>query len=427
MLDHRQLLDRDVFSFTRAGAPYVVGEWLGQITLALAYRAGGWTGLVVLRAALVAIGTFFAARAVLRAQPHVGWAAAPLLAVILVSSIEWGDRPQLFTFALFPLFLDMLLGSRAESTRRLWLLPALLLVWVNLHGGFMLGLGLLAIFAAEAILTRAESSRRFVVALALGALAVQVNPSGPAAVVHALVHPAAARRAIVEEGPTDILSGAGIVFALLLVAALAIALAAGADGIAARIGSPLLWAGLVIPFGLLGLGIQRALPLSAVVLAPFVAAGIPMLLERPAAQAPVVPRAAAAGVLAALAFGIAVTAALAAPREADLSSYPVGALPRLRSEAGHLLNEHDWGGFLIRSAPEHPTFIDGRGYVLFPPEIFDDFDVAVRLRPGYRDVLRRWDITLVLLRPYRPLVGALREDGWRVVAEEARWVLLAAR
>ena len=44
---------------------------------------------------------------------------------------------------------------------------------------------------------------------------------------------------------------------------------------------------------------------------------------------------------------------------------------------------------------------------------------------GYRDVLTKWDIALVLLRPDRPLTSALREDGWRVLGEDPRWVLLA--
>ena len=66
MIDDGRLLDRDVFSFTRAGSPYSVGQWLGQIVLALAFRALGWTGIDLLRGVLVGIAVFFLARAVLR-------------------------------------------------------------------------------------------------------------------------------------------------------------------------------------------------------------------------------------------------------------------------------------------------------------------------------------------------------------------------
>src|SRR3989475_12669385 len=112
MLDHAQLLDRDVFSFTRTGVSYHTGEWLGEIILALAFRAGDWLALELLRAACVGIGTFFAARATLRLQPHVGLAPLPILGSILVESTRWGDRPQLLTAALFPMLFAILLGPR---------------------------------------------------------------------------------------------------------------------------------------------------------------------------------------------------------------------------------------------------------------------------------------------------------------------------
>jgi len=49
----------------------------------------------------------------------------------------------------------------------------------------------------------------------------------------------------------------------------------------------------------------------------------------------------------------------------------------------------------------------------------------VALAPGYRDILKRWDIAVALLRPDRPLAGALQEDGWRVLGRDAKWVLLS--
>ncbi len=155
ILDHGRLLDRDVFSFTMTGTPYNVGQWLGEVALALAYRAAGWLGIDLLRAALVGLATLFASRAVLRLQPHPAWATAPLLAAILVSKSDWGDRPQLFTLALFPLFLDLLLAVRGGAdVRRLALLPPLVLLWSNLHGAFVAGEALVAIFAYVAFRAR---------------------------------------------------------------------------------------------------------------------------------------------------------------------------------------------------------------------------------------------------------------------------------
>jgi hypothetical protein len=201
----------------------------------------------------------------------------------------------------------------------------------------------------------------------------------------------------------------------------------GRDGIAARLGAPLLWPGLVAPFAILALAIQRETPYACMALTPFVAAMVPDALGRPRTAALTVPRLAGAAAAVLLLVALAVEAAVAAPREPDLGAYPVGAVPLLRGQPAHphLLNEYDWGGYLIRYASEQPTFIDGRGEALFVPEVLDDFQRAVALAPGYRDVLKRWDIALVLLRPDRPLAGALREDGWRALGDDPRWVLLS--
>ena len=81
---------------------------------------------------------------------------------------------------------------------------------------------------------------------------------------------------------------------------------------------------------------------------------------------------------------------------------------------------------LQRSAvqSERKVFVDGRLF-LYLPRVLADWDNAVQLRPDWREILRRYDIAEILLRPSRPLVVALREEGWRVRAEGANFVLLA--
>ena len=153
MVDHGQLLRSDVFSNTVNGAPYSVGEWLGELAIYGTYVLGGWAGIALLRAALVAVGAFFITRVALRAAPAPFALAVTALALAL-SEITWTDRPQLFTFALFPLLLELLVVARAGRTRLLFATPPLILLWTNLHGGYALGLALVAIFAAEAVLTR---------------------------------------------------------------------------------------------------------------------------------------------------------------------------------------------------------------------------------------------------------------------------------
>jgi hypothetical protein len=96
----------------------------------------------------------------------------------------------------------------------------------------------------------------------------------------------------------------------------------------------------------------------------------------------------------------------------------------VKTGTGPLLNEYDWGGYLIYRAPERKVFVDGR---LFPfyPAVLRDYRDAVELRPNWKDVLAKYDVREVLLMPGKPLAVVLREDGWKVRAEGLTFVLLA--
>jgi hypothetical protein len=112
-----------------------------------------------------------------------------------------------------------------------------------------------------------------------------------------------------------------------------------------------------------------------------------------------------------------------APTAPDESLYPKGAIAAVRASSGVLLHEYDWGGYLIWAAPERPVFVDGR-LVPYMPDVVDEHRRAIALRPGWREILFRYAVKQALLAPTRPLAGALREDGWRVVAEDDGFVLL---
>lgn len=412
MVEHGALLRADVFSSTVSGEAYSVGEWLGQLILYGAYAAAGWTGLVLLRATAVAIAAFFLTRVALRAAP-VPFAIAVVAWALVLSEITWTDRPQLFTMALFPLLFDLLLAARAGRTRLLAVVPPLLLVWTNLHGGYVLGLALVAIFAAEAVLTWRRPALFAVVALL--SLAVTFVDPGSLGLGAAASHAASPPRFIVEEAPPDVLRPAGFVFALFVLTAVGIALAAGGTLLDALILAPLL---------VLGLSAQRHMPYFAFAASPFIAHGIATLwprrvtgrTRRPLPR--VVSAGVGAGLTAALVFSVAT-----APFAPDETRYPTVATAALAASRGNLLNEYDWGGYLIWRVPERKVFIDGRLFV-FLPGVLTDYEEMLFVRPAWRDELARHQIEQVLLRPDRPLVGVLRELGWQVRAEDGHTILL---
>jgi hypothetical protein len=414
MLDHGQLLRADVFSSTVNGQPYSVGEWLGQIVLYVAYLAGGWTGLVILRGLLVGVCAFFLARVALRGGAPIIVAVPVTCAALLLSEIVWTDRPHLFTLALFPLLLDLLLAARAGRFGLLLGVPPLMLLWTNLHGGYALGLALVGVFTLEALLTR-RNFAAFAITASTAFAASLVDP-GSLGLSAAAAHATAPPRFIVEESPPDVTRPAGFVFAAFIIGTLALAMRSGGSLLDLLLLAPLLW---------LGLSAQRHMPYFAFAAVPFISAAIPRAwspLEAWLARRRPYPRGAIVG------FGAGVAAmALAGvafvPNAPNERAYPTVVLDAVRSGSGVLLNEYDWGGYLIWRAPERPVFVDGR---LFPflPDVFADWRTAVELGPRWKEVLERYQVTQVLLRPDRALVSALREQGWRVVGGDAGSVLL---
>jgi hypothetical protein len=134
----------DIFSFTAAGKLYIVQNWLAEIIFYAVYRLGGFPLLVCLNAMLMAAALFPVYRLCRESAPSEKTA---VFASFLTSVLFFGNlRPQVFSFLLFSIFLWVLEGYRARRRDRLLLLPLLMVLWVNLHGAFVLGLGLIALY-----------------------------------------------------------------------------------------------------------------------------------------------------------------------------------------------------------------------------------------------------------------------------------------
>ncbi|HVD30295.1 MAG TPA: hypothetical protein VNE19_01110 [Methylomirabilota bacterium] len=414
MLDHREFLRQDIFSSTVAGTHFGIGEWLGQIAFAASFAASGWAGVAILRATLIALGSFFVVRLARRGGTP-WWISLPLVvAALLVSKITWTDRPLLFTLALFPAVLELLLSLPPGFSRRLFALPLIFLLWTNLHGGYLLGLAVLAIFATEAVLT---NGRRGLPLLATAIACVAVSFLNPAPLELAgaaredFLHPP---RFLTEFLPPDVVTPAGALFAGFVMLVIGSALLRGGSLREAMLLAPLLY---------LAFTAQRQMLFFCFAATAFLGARLAELAPRWRVfeiPAPVRAPVALVLVIAALA------SATGAPVRPETRAYPAGALDALRADTGVLLNEYDWGGYLIFNLPERPVFIDGR-YVPYLAGVLDDYRAVVALRPGWRDLLDKYKVSELLLRPQRPLAVALREDGWRVLSsdKEGLWIVLA--
>jgi len=192
LLQHRAIPATDVLSYTSAGAPWLYPPFAGALLYGV-FSSFGYAGLswcCVLAAALLAAYLLW------RALPKANLTAAVLLVFAMPSlAYRMTPRADLFTTLFFAVYLVELWRFHRAESARLWLLPAVMLLWVNLHPGFIAGLGLLAAYVLIEILLlpfrdlRAGARQRLSKTwpwLAASAAAVLANPWGLAVIRQAL-------------------------------------------------------------------------------------------------------------------------------------------------------------------------------------------------------------------------------------------------
>ena len=98
---------------------------------------------------------------------------------------------------------------------------------------------------------------------------------------------------------------------------------------------------------------------------------------------------------------------------------PVDAVEWIRSArpAGRMFNSYNWGGYLLWALPEYPVFIDGRTD-LYDDTLVNEWILVVQAKPGWQEVLERWEVGWVLVEPGQPILRRLDEIGWRRVFED---------
>src|SRR5262249_3643360 len=136
----------DSFSYTQAGQPFFNQGWLAQLLMYGLYELGGLALISIVQALVIALAYGLLLRLCLLRTGQVQLSVGLLLLTTLPLSFDnWLVRPQSYAFPLFVGFLTILTEYRLYGKNRLWLLPLLMALWVNIHGSFVLGSVLIAI------------------------------------------------------------------------------------------------------------------------------------------------------------------------------------------------------------------------------------------------------------------------------------------
>jgi hypothetical protein len=435
MVEHRQVLTHDAFSTTRAGQPWLNHSWLAQIPLYLLWQAAGYAGLNLFTA-LVVVGAFALVYAQCAGSAYLK--AFTLVLAAAASAVYWSARPQLVSFGLASVFAYVLGAYRWQGRNRLWLLPPLMLLWVNLHGGFALGFLLLLITLAGQAASRLLGPAgpgvlpaRGLAALGLAALAcaavVWVNPYGLALYLYPLrtVSIGVLQDFIQEwQSPNFHVPGMQIFIALWLATFAAV----GLSGRRLDLTDLALLGG----FTYLALLAARNIPIVALLAPPIITRHAAAALEAARERFPGLARALdppragpgrpalnwallglvvlAAGLKAADAASPLTNERFLAPR---LPLAAAGFIERARPP-GPMFNAYNWGGYLTwRLYPDYPVFVDGRTD-LFDDALLREYLSTALGQPGYAAVLDRYGINLVVVEARSLLADHLARDaGWQ--------------
>jgi hypothetical protein len=156
ILQNHAVPQTDLFSniMTR---PWFAWEWLFDIGVAKIHAWWGLNGVLACGAVLIALTFSLLFRLVLRRGASLLPAVVFVVLALVASTIHCLARPHLFTW-LFTLLCWYLIEEK-RSTVWIWMIPGIVLLWVNIHGGFLIALALLGLTLAGELWTVASGKQ----------------------------------------------------------------------------------------------------------------------------------------------------------------------------------------------------------------------------------------------------------------------------
>jgi hypothetical protein len=418
MVAEHALPRTDILAWTTAGRPWLDQNWGAQLVLYGIWRLGGFPLIAVVNALLAVAAWALVVAACRRRTANLRVIAGAVFVGYVASVATFSARPQMFSLLLFSAELYLLEVARTRPRFAL-VTPVLMVLWANLHGAFIVGIGLLAIEVVAAAWRRDRPGAvRYLVVTVASLAALLVNPWGVRVLGYAISLPAnrVVMGMITEWAPTNVRQLPGILV-LPAVGVLVVALVrapapqrvpeqllrmALLGGLAFWAVRGVAWFGLALPVALCALADQR--------------------LPRPAAADRGAP-ALNALVLACLAMALVaatppVQRTLFGPRP-ELAAAPMAAADWLAAnpQSERMFNYQRWGSYLeFRLGPRVQVGFDSR-VELAPVDRWELYLAVVRGRWDAERLLDGWGVDQVVTsRRATPTLAALLESSgrWRL-------------
>jgi len=440
----------DIFSYTRQSEAWTNHSWLSQVVLYSGFQTGNYLLLGLIISILALASMYF----VYKQMGGVGLSKAFLLtAGGIVASVVWVPRPQMFSFFLLAL-LTFIVDKYADQTKKLiFFLSPVFILWSNLHGGYFLGVIFLCCMAASMVIDKVFSISKnkqnwrsiggFGIVIIISYLVTAINPNGISTwlIPFKTIGVSGLQNLISEWASPDFHQPVQQLFLFYFFLVF---------GVFALSNKKIKTQELIVVscFGILAFVARRNF-------GPFVIISLPILskyfddvlmsivkgnaflnglIEKSNKNLGKTNPTRAnqylnAVVLFILGFsGVMKLYIVTQPDLVDQyisSFYPQKAVEFIVSNApdGEMINEYDWGGYLIWTMRSYPVFIDGRTD-LYGDAILNEWLAVVQCDKNWRDIVDKWTINILFIKPGRPIITCAQVEGWEMVYSDELSVVL---
>ena len=437
IIDTFSIPRQDPFSHISPALPWTAHEWLSEVIMAGIHHMFGLTGVAVFFAGVIGLTYYLIFKLLSHNNKYILVSLSVTLLVIASSTLHWLARPHVFSLLLMVVWYHILDFYQRDGFRGLYALPFLMLVWVNLHGGFIVGFVLLAVYAAGiGIRDYLDQGRHY---------RLNGTKSGPlmmvsiACLMAALINPYGAEILLfpfrllgekyIMDHVNEFLSPnfhdlSTLPFRVLVLSLLALVLTANRQpGIIASV--------LLILFLNLALYSVRYVTLFAIIAAPIVARLAESLIDqhdnpitrwikaRDEGIAEIDRQAKGYFWLLACWLGVTLFYALGGPPITfDSKAKPVAAVEFLKQEhlQGRMFNDDEFGDYVIYAAwPQYRVFFDGR-IDMYGARKLEEYIRIVNQQSGWLSLLNQQGIDWVFFMTDSPLCRYFSEQPeWRLV------------
>jgi len=426
---------QDIYSLHSPPLEWTAHEWMAETIMAVLFRLGGLTSVVVFFAFLLAMTHWLLYRILRGKSKDILLSTLITVLATATSSTHWLARPHAFSLVLTVIWCHCLDRFQEKNDHTLIYLPFLMLLWVNLHGGYFFGLLLLAIYLAgnfihslignpDQLQQHRTKTKSLVLVLFATVGACAINPHG----FEILWFPIQVTSdRFVMDRVTEFMSPnfhEVLPFKYMLLATI---------GLLALSRSPfnLIEVALITLLSYMALYSGRHVSLFAIVAAP-------LLLKTGESVINSIPKpffqfyrnrnrnliavdANLNGYLwpaisALFVVGLVTTGVLR--YQFNDKVFPVAAVEFLKREmiTGNMFNNDEFGDYIIFTAwPNYRVFMDGRSD-MYGEKLGSAYLKVANVQPGWKDVLRKYDIGWIIFDTHSALTAALRDQtDWQAI------------